>query len=80
MIIEDFDDVEPIFKEIVGNLENLIKIEKFNKFAVKYENNNYEIVGFINSVDETEFVVNKVIELLGKQTPAEDIGIVCMQQ
>ncbi len=76
MIIEDFDDVEPIFKEIVGNLENLIKIEKFNKFAVKYENNNYEIVGFINSVDETEFIVNKVIELLGKQTPAEDIGIV----
>jgi len=79
IFIEDYNDLEPIFKKIIVELENknIIKIEKISK-ENKDENkkNQIEIIPFINSIDEVEGIVYNVIELLKKNTPAEDFGIV----
>jgi hypothetical protein len=78
ILIEDYDDLEPIFQKIISILEakNLVKIKKIQKFENQKTTNQIEIIPFINSLDEAEGIAYKVIELLENNTPAEDIGIV----
>jgi len=80
MFIEDYEDLEPLFKKITKKLEelNIIKkIEKINKFDSTNYSNNYTICAYINTLDEAEAIVYEIKEkLLKNWEAAENFGIV----
>jgi RecB family exonuclease len=78
IIVEDFDDMEPIFKEITSMLEKAdIKIIKLTSGAVSApKKRDLFLYNFMTPLDEAEVIGFKIKEMLADGVKPQDISVV----
>jgi hypothetical protein len=76
LIIEDFDDMEPIFLEITGMLEKSgVKVVKTSSNTRSAEHGKF-FYNFMTPIDEAEVIGFKIKEMLATGVSAHDISVV----
>ncbi len=78
LIIEDFDDMEPVFRQIVEMLENYgVRVERINSLESSGSGKTSKVFyNFMNPLDEAEVIGFEIKKLLASGAPADDIAIV----
>lgn len=77
IIVENFDMLEPIFQEILKNINCPVYVIEDEKFEEDKYKQNTEIYNFMTPLDEAEFVGWKVKDLMQKGIPGSDISVCC---
>ena len=80
VIVENFDMLEPIFQEILKNINCPVYVIEDEKFEEDKYKQNTKIYNFMTPLDEAEFVGWKVKDLMQQGIPGSDISVCCANQ
>ena len=77
IIVENFDMLEPIFQEILKNINCPVYVMDDEKLNEENYKKNTEIYNFMTPLDEAEFVGWKVKDLMQQGVAGSDISVCC---
>ena len=77
IIVENFDMLEPIFQEILKNINCPVYVMDDEKLNEENYKKNTEIYNFMTPLDEAEFVGWKVKDLMQQGVSGSDISVCC---